>query len=54
MFIITNERLNYCLEYGKKYNVESWMISYTDVLSGDKLNDYTSYSFINEDFFIYF
>ena len=53
VFIITNEKLYYCLEYGK-YNVESWMISHTDVLSGDKLNDYTSYSFINEDFSIYF
>ncbi len=53
VFIIEKEKLNYCLTNGKD-NIGAWIISYAEVLSPDKLNEYTSYSFINEEFCIYF
>ena len=53
VFIIEKEKLNYCLTYGKE-NIGALIISYADVLSPDKLNENTSYSFINEEFCIYF
>ena len=53
VFIIEKEKLNYCLTYGKEY-IGAWIISYAEVLSPDKLNENTSYSFINEEFCKYF
>ena len=53
VFIIEKEKLNYCLTYGKE-NIGALIISYADVLSPDKLNENTSYSFINEEFCSYF
>ena len=53
VFIIEKEKLNYCLTNGK-LNPESLIISHAEVLSGDKLNEHTSYSFINEEICIYF